>query len=715
MNIFSLAGVLLSILCLGLAVFISSRAKNVIQRIWAVFNIILCFWGIVIFFIGVERNSQVVYLFWKAFLILLAFIFITFYHLVYAYCKNQNKAFLIFAYFQGIIFSLLIVGTNVFGNSVTFLFHQFYYLKPNITFSIFFIIWCFILFKALGGLWRFIKSSSDTKRLQAKYLFYSSVIGFLGGATTALPGYGIHIYPIGHILVGVYAIICTYAIFRHHLMDIGLAVSNTAIFIGVYALVLGVPLVFGYKFHRWEISTWTMLVLATGGPLILRELQRRMEGLIQKEEKTILEIFRKALREIPHIKDLQHLFQFVTLNLQKLSIDYIVYFIWDIDSKSFVLRESVPPKSFHLTFADNDPLIFQLKNNNGKSWPLTYDQVQFEAKDNKKPEFQKLIPKMEELSAQVVIPMMSEGLLVGFIVLGERADRRMYSEELLDLLSSIGTLAGNAVANYFYWGTRGMKEKQLSLDHMADSMAHEIDNPVMAIQMQSGVIERYLKDARVFIPEEVRTKFDRSMAHIYEACGRISGQIAKIKAHAKGTNLPKTPLKLSEVEENYWKMMEHVFNRENTDQEIEYKKEIEPDLPYVLGNQYELVQILENFLRNSLHAVRSSKIKKIQLKVYCKNNDWIRIEFSDTGYGIKADIIQDIWLSHMTTKGSVEGSGMGLFIIRKNIEGHGGRTWAESEGEGKGATMIVELPVFKGNLNDYVVKEETQNGPKTLI
>jgi len=69
----------------------------------------------------------------------------------------------------------------------------------------------------------------------------------------------------------------------------------------------------------------------------------------------------------------------------------------------------------------------------------------------------------------------------------------------------------------------------------------------------------------------------------------------------------------------------------------------------------------------------------------------------------------------MTTKGSVEGSGLGLFIIRKIIESHQGRAWAESEGEGKGATMIVEFPVFKGNLNDYAVKEEPRKGPKSLI
>ena len=54
-----------------------------------------------------------------------------------------------------------------------------------------------------------------------------------------------------------------------------------------------------------------------------------------------------------------------------------------------------------------------------------------------------------------------------------------------------------------------------------------------------------------------------------------------------------------------------------------------------------------------------------------------------------------------------EGTGLGLFRIRKIVTGCEGRVWAESEGKGKGARFVVELPVYKGS-------EPVQDEPKQM-
>ena len=73
-----------------------------------------------------------------------------------------------------------------------------------------------------------------------------------------------------------------------------------------------------------------------------------------------------------------------------------------------------------------------------------------------------------------------------------------------------------------------------------------------------------------------------------------------------------------------------------------------------------------------------------------------RSEFSDTGMGIKKDELEAIFKGF--DRGSYvqkthEGTGLGLMIASRIIKAHKGKIWAESEGQGKGSTLFIELPV----------------------
>lgn len=109
------------------------------------------------------------------------------------------------------------------------------------------------------------------------------------------------------------------------------------------------------------------------------------------------------------------------------------------------------------------------------------------------------------------------------------------------------------------------------------------------------------------------------------------------------------------------------------------------------------MQILVIFSNNALHALLGTqkKEKRIQVKVELTNPDWMRISFSDNGYGITPEKLHTIFAPFVTTKASTEGTGMGLYNAKKIIERHKGKLWAESAGEGRGATFIVEIPVAK--------------------
>jgi hypothetical protein len=80
-----------------------------------------------------------------------------------------------------------------------------------------------------------------------------------------------------------------------------------------------------------------------------------------------------------------------------------------------------------------------------------------------------------------------------------------------------------------------------------------------------------------------------------------------------------------------------------------------------------------------------------------KNEGEIHISFKDSGIGIRVDDVPHVFSKFFRAVNArhidTEGMGIGLFIAKDIIEKHKGRIWAESEGENKGATFSVVLPV----------------------
>ena len=140
------------------------------------------------------------------------------------------------------------------------------------------------------------------------------------------------------------------------------------------------------------------------------------------------------------------------------------------------------------------------------------------------------------------------------------------------------------------------------------------------------------------------------------------------------------------------------FNVDN----IRVETRFEPGL-FVQGNKIQLQQVMFNLGSNAVHALqcRDKNDRRVRIDLARKDGRSVEVVFSDNGEGIKKwpghagdkDFLEHIFLDFTTTKPSTIGTGMGLSHCRKIIELHGGRIRAESEGENKGMTFIIELPL----------------------
>ncbi len=76
----------------------------------------------------------------------------------------------------------------------------------------------------------------------------------------------------------------------------------------------------------------------------------------------------------------------------------------------------------------------------------------------------------------------------------------------------------------------------------------------------------------------------------------------------------------------------------------------------------------------------------------------VRLKISDTGVGIRPDVLPKLFQKFMrapkASEANIHGTGLGLFIAKEIMNAHGGKIWAESEGEGKGSQFYIEVPVI---------------------
>jgi len=124
---------------------------------------------------------------------------------------------------------------------------------------------------------------------------------------------------------------------------------------------------------------------------------------------------------------------------------------------------------------------------------------------------------------------------------------------------------------------------------------------------------------------------------------------------------------------------------------------VETDMPQqaiVLADTQRIEQVTTNLLSNALKFTPAGGIITVQLDQ--QDDGSVEVRVKDTGLGIAAEAIDKLFqpftrLSH-TPQGKHTGTGLGLFICRGIVEGHGGRISCESEGHGKGATFRFTLP-----------------------
>jgi two-component system, NtrC family, sensor kinase len=114
--------------------------------------------------------------------------------------------------------------------------------------------------------------------------------------------------------------------------------------------------------------------------------------------------------------------------------------------------------------------------------------------------------------------------------------------------------------------------------------------------------------------------------------------------------------------------------------------------PRVAVDKHKVLQILINLLQNAKHAVCDADLRRVTIHLE-KTGDTVKVSVSDTGMGIRPENLTKIFTHGFTTR--KDGHGFGLHSGANAAKEMGGQLSAKSEGEGKGATFTLSVPIAK--------------------
>jgi len=560
-------------------------------------------------------------------------------------------------------------------------------------FSIYFIGFMLLCFIFLISSYR---KAVGLVRLQIKYCLVGMFLTAGFGVTTNLflPMVGISRFnwagpSSSVIMVG----FTTYSILKHRLMDINIVFKKGTtyifllilLFVPSFLLIVVSQKVFFNKIsYLFSVVIVALLFLIT---ILFYRIKPQTEKAVEQVLFKRLYDYRETLAEFSKamvsILDLQSLSKkIIEMITQTLEVEKASLFLWDEEKGSYSLFES---KNIKITGATpqlpkDSPLPRYLQK---VKEIIVKEEL---AKWAHVPELNDVVNGMSLLEAEVSIPFISKGQLVGMINLSHKFTKDIYSHEDIELLSTLANQTAVAIENArLYEDLKRSKsyirraDRLASLGTLTAGLAHEIRNPLVAIKTLTQLLPDRLDD------EEFRDQFLKIASGEVD---RISSLVNELLDFARPSD-PK--LKFEDINTILDGMI-LLVSTETKKKQINILKNYASDLPPVQIDREQIKQVFLNVLLNAIQATPERGKITVKTRPFRKpgGESYAQIEFTDTGCGIPGEHLEEIFNPFFTTK--TTGSGLGLSISHQIIQDHRGYIDVESQLD-KGSSFFINLPV----------------------
>jgi signal transduction histidine kinase/CheY-like chemotaxis protein len=240
--------------------------------------------------------------------------------------------------------------------------------------------------------------------------------------------------------------------------------------------------------------------------------------------------------------------------------------------------------------------------------------------------------------------------------------------------------------------------KLAAIGQLASGVAHEINNPAMALEAAIAIIGIAFDQARArarvtmpegWIPDATIKAVDMALQDAGEALDRIRRLTGDLRTFARADDEVLRPVQLDEVIRISCRLAESTVRPR-----AELVVDLQP-VPTVLGSRGRLGQVVTNLLVNAAQAMLESAREQNVIVVSTRvAGDEVLLSIEDSGPGIPVDLRKKIFEPFFTTKPEGVGTGLGLSLVAEIVRAHRGRIEV-STGVRGGARFEIHLPAHR--------------------
>ncbi len=227
---------------------------------------------------------------------------------------------------------------------------------------------------------------------------------------------------------------------------------------------------------------------------------------------------------------------------------------------------------------------------------------------------------------------------------------------------------------------KALTEAHDELEQFAYTISHDLKSPLVTVNSFVGLLGKDLEAG----DDESVAKDMRYIESAVSKMGRSIDDLLELSRVGRAVNKPQN-FSLNQLSDE----VVGILHGSITDSGVEI--EIAPDMPAVLADKHQIGEVMQNLLENAIKFCSEVDRPNISVGAEILDNR-VQCRIKDNGIGIDPRYHDKVFGLFDRLDPNIDGSGVGLALVKRIIEVHDGKVWIESEGTGQGTQVIFTLP-----------------------